>query len=166
MWTFNQNIHSLQISWAALQSAQQRRRTSPEPDRSEIFPSGRLHHGQKRRVPSLEAGSRTLATFAWQITDEQLISAHLPSPATQWTATQQPGSSLNFSLSRFSQSSTIWLEGGAPSSNGQSWKRGARNGGGEGKWRHLPGFSETKTKETWGGRVCLPVYCLNMLKVL
>ena len=50
------------------------------------------------------------------------MSAHLPSPATQWTATQQPGSSLNFSFSRFSQSSTIWLEGGAPSSNGQSWR--------------------------------------------
>lgn len=49
--------------------------------------------------------------------------AHLPRPATQWTATQQPGSSLNFSFSRFSQSSTIWLEGGAPSSNGQSWIR-------------------------------------------
>lgn len=47
--------------------------------------------------------------------------AHLPSPATQWTAMQQPGSSLNFNFSRFSQSSTIWLEGGAPSSNGQSW---------------------------------------------
>lgn len=53
-------------------------------------------------------------------TQEGPPEAHLPSPATQWTATQQPGSSLNFSFSRFSQSSTIWLEGGAPSSKGQS----------------------------------------------
>lgn len=72
--------------------------------------------------------------------------AHLPSPATQWTATQQPGSSLNFSFSRFSQSSTIWLEGGAPSSNGQSW------GGTESrKWWRLHSFSETKTKEAAAG---------------
>lgn len=54
------------------------------------------------------------------------VCAHLPSPATQWTAMQQPGSSLNFSFSRFSQSSTIWLEGGAPSSKGQSCRRRGR----------------------------------------
>jgi hypothetical protein len=64
---------------------------------------------------------------------------YLPRPATQWTAMQQPGSSLNFVFRRFNQSSTIWLEGGAPSSNAQSyWWRG--------KLVHLPSFSETKTK--------------------
>lgn len=48
---------------------------------------------------------------------------YLPSPATQWTATQHPGSSWNFFFSRLSQSSTNLLGGGAPSSNGQSWGR-------------------------------------------
>lgn len=50
---------------------------------------------------------------------------YLPRPATQWTAMQQPGSSLNFVFRRFNQSSTIWFEGGAPSSNAQSywWRR-------------------------------------------
>lgn len=48
---------------------------------------------------------------------------YLPSPATQWTATQHPGSSWNFFFSRLSQSSTSLLGGGAPSSNGQSWGR-------------------------------------------
>lgn len=50
------------------------------------------------------------------------IRAYLPNPATQCTATQQPGSSRNLVFNRFNQSSTIWLGGGAPSSNGQSWK--------------------------------------------
>lgn len=50
------------------------------------------------------------------------VRAYLPNPATQCTATQQPGSSRNLVFNRFSQSSTIWLGGGAPSSNGQSWK--------------------------------------------
>lgn len=43
-----------------------------------------------------------------------------PSPATQCTATQQPGSSRNLVLSSFSQSSTISVGGGPPSSKGQS----------------------------------------------
>lgn len=43
-----------------------------------------------------------------------------PSPATQCTATQEPGSSLNLVLSSFSQSSTISVGGGPPSSKGQS----------------------------------------------
>lgn len=45
-----------------------------------------------------------------------------PSPATQCTATQLPGSSLNFICSRFSQSSTTWSGGAEPSSKGQSWE--------------------------------------------
>lgn len=51
-----------------------------------------------------------------------------PKPATQCTATQQPGSSQNLVLSKLSQSSTILLGGGAPSSNGQSWGNGGRMG--------------------------------------
>ena len=51
-----------------------------------------------------------------------------PRPATQCTATQQPGSSQNLVFSKLSQSSTILLGGGAPSSNGQSCKAGARLG--------------------------------------
>ncbi len=43
-----------------------------------------------------------------------------PNPATQWTAMQHPGSSRNLVFSRFNQSSTIWVGGGAPSSKGQS----------------------------------------------
>lgn len=46
-----------------------------------------------------------------------------PRPATQWTAIQQPGSSRNWTFTRLNQSSTIWLDGGAPSSNGQSRTR-------------------------------------------
>lgn len=48
-----------------------------------------------------------------------------PRPATQCTATQQPGSSQNLVFNKLSQSSTILLGGGAPSSNGQSCKVGA-----------------------------------------
>lgn len=52
--------------------------------------------------------------------EKQLVGTDLPNPATQCTATQLPGSSRNLVFSRFSQSSTIWLGGGAPSSKGQS----------------------------------------------
>lgn len=51
---------------------------------------------------------------------------HRPRPATQCTATQQPGSSQNLVFNKLSQSSTILLGGGAPSSNGQSCKVGKR----------------------------------------
>lgn len=83
---------------------------------------------------------------------------YLPRPATQWTAMQQPGSSLNFVFRRFNQSSTIWLEGGAPSSNAQSywWRRG--------KLVHLPSFSETKTKmvvNKWCWSLPEPVFPLS-----
>ena len=43
----------------------------------------------------------------------------LPRPATQWTAIQQPGSSRNLIFTRLNQLSTIWLDGGAPSSKGR-----------------------------------------------
>lgn len=46
-----------------------------------------------------------------------------PSPATQWTATQLPGSSWNVFFNKLNQSSTSLFGGGAPSSKGQSWKR-------------------------------------------
>lgn len=84
-------------------------------------------------------------------TGEGRPEAHLPSPATQWTATQQPGSSLNFSFSRFSQSSTIWLEGGAPSSKGQSW--GGREAVSPGSRKPAPEESRTSCLwgEGWGG---------------
>lgn len=48
--------------------------------------------------------------------------AYLPNPATQWTATQQPGSSLNLVLSRLIHSSMTSPGGGFPSSNCQSCK--------------------------------------------
>lgn len=51
----------------------------------------------------------------------------LPSPATQWTATQDPGFSLNFPFISLSQSSTTFFGGAAPSSNGQSWRNQHRN---------------------------------------
>lgn len=51
-----------------------------------------------------------------------VLHTNLPSPATQCTATQLPGSSLNFVCSRLSQSSTTCSGGAEPSSKGQSWK--------------------------------------------
>lgn len=54
---------------------------------------------------------------------------HRPRPATQCTATQQPGSSQNLVFNKLSQSSTILLGGGAPSSNGQSCKGGGQGQG-------------------------------------
>lgn len=58
-------------------------------------------------------------TLCWMLTD-------LPRPATQCTATQQPGSSMKRLLRRLSQSSTTLDGGGAPSSNGQSCIRNTR----------------------------------------
>lgn len=49
-----------------------------------------------------------------------------PRPATQCTATQQPGSSQNLVFNKLSQSSTILVGGGAPSSNGQSCRERGR----------------------------------------
>lgn len=48
--------------------------------------------------------------------------AHLPRPATQWTATQQPGSSRNLVFSKLNQLLTTSAGGGLPSSNCQSYK--------------------------------------------
>lgn len=73
------------------------------------------------------------------------VTAYLPSPATQCTAMQQPGSSLNFSFSRFSQSSTIWLEGGAPSSNGQSCRKKREE---KRKWCQWPPFLGNQNKRS------------------
>lgn len=66
-------------------------------------------------------------TCASKITIWNVWVCYLPSPATQWTATQHPGSSWNFFFSRLSQSSTSLFGGGAPSSNGQSWGRNDRH---------------------------------------
>ena len=46
--------------------------------------------------------------------------SYLPSPATQWTATQHPGSSLKRAFSRLNHSSMTSIGGGVPSSNCQS----------------------------------------------
>lgn len=62
----------------------------------------------------------------WLTSSSLIKLSHLPSPATQWTATQHPGSSWNFFFRRLSQSSTSLLGGGAPSSNGQSWENWSR----------------------------------------
>lgn len=60
--------------------------------------------------------------------------AYRPSPATQCTATQQPGSSQNLLFSRLSQSSTILVGGGAPSSKGQSCRVMNRSEWGSRHW--------------------------------
>lgn len=54
---------------------------------------------------------------------KHMFNTHRPKPATQCTAMQQPGSSLNLLFRRFNQSSTIWSEGEQPSSKGQSFIR-------------------------------------------
>lgn len=51
---------------------------------------------------------------------------HRPNPATQCTAMQHLGSLRNLVFTKFSQSSTIWVGGGAPSSKGQSCIGGER----------------------------------------
>jgi len=48
---------------------------------------------------------------------------NLPSPATQCTAMQDPGFSLNFFFSNCSQPSTTSLGGAAPSSKAQSCRQ-------------------------------------------
>jgi len=47
-------------------------------------------------------------------------SIHRPRPATQWTAMQQPGSSLNLVFNRCNHFSLISNGGGDPSGNSQS----------------------------------------------
>ena len=64
----------------------------------------------------------TLPTPNLALVDDIVQWTYLPSPATQWTATQHPGSSLNLFLRRLNHSSMTSPGGGVPSSNWQSCK--------------------------------------------
>lgn len=112
----NQRCFGLTVLWSARRlHIPSHTQWEPGPPTQELW--GQRHALRHPLNSFTHLGKSVKCSTAW------LQPAHRPSPATQCTATQLPGSSRNFVCSRFSQSSTTWSGGAEPSSKGQSWKR-------------------------------------------